>query len=51
MPLSLPRQILIDRVLELWHGRQHDTHAIAQALNIPESEVCLIIEQSEGRKP
>lgn len=51
MPLSLPRQVLIERVLELWHGRQHDTHAIAAALRLDEREVCLIIEQSEGRKP
>ncbi|WP_171519850.1 hypothetical protein [Ensifer canadensis] len=51
MPLSLPRQILIERVRQLWRDGQHDTHAIAAALGVDEGEVCLIIEQSEGRKP
>lgn len=46
---ALPRQILIERVLQLWQDRQHDTHAIAALLNIDEREVCEIIEQSEGR--
>ncbi|MNT74895.1 hypothetical protein D3C72_2137500 [compost metagenome] len=46
---SLPRQILIERVLQLWHGRQHDTYAIAALLDIDEREVCEIIEQSERR--
>ncbi|WP_202596080.1 hypothetical protein [Ensifer adhaerens] len=46
---SLPRQILIERVLQLWHDRQHDTHAIVVLLNIDEREVCEIIEQSERR--
>lgn len=48
---SLPRQILIERVLQLWHDRQHDTHAIAAHLGLAEREVCEIIEQSEGRMP
>lgn len=46
---SLPRQILVERVLQLWHDRQHDTHAIAALLGIDEREVCEIIEQSERR--
>ncbi|WP_156134178.1 hypothetical protein [Ensifer sp. ZNC0028] len=51
MVLSLPRQILVERVLQLWRGGQRDTHAIAAELRLDEREVCLIIEQSEGRKP
>ena len=48
---SLPRQILIERVLQMWRGGQHDTFAIAAELRIEEREVCQIIEQSEGRMP
>lgn len=46
---SLSRQILIERVLQLWHDGQHDTYAIAALLDIEEREVCEIIEQSERR--
>ncbi|MCK3780461.1 hypothetical protein MZK49_27625 [Ensifer sesbaniae] len=46
---SLSRQILIERVLQLWHDGRHDTYAIAVLLEIDEREVCLIIEQSERR--
>ena len=46
---SLPRQIVIERVLQLWQAGQHDTHAIAALVNIVEREVCEIIEQSERR--
>lgn len=49
--VSLPRQILIERVLTLWHGGERDTHSIAAAVGIPEREVCEIIDQSEGRRP
>lgn len=48
---TLPRQILIEKVLMLWHGGRHSTHAIAAELGVDEDEVCKIIEQSEGRRP
>ena len=47
---TLARQILIERVLELWHGGQHDTLAIAVALGVVEAEVCHIIEEFEERR-
>lgn len=48
---ALPRQILIEQVLQLWREGQRDTHSIAAELGIDEHEVCEIIEQSEGRRP
>jgi hypothetical protein len=49
--VSLARQVLVEKVLLLWHERKRDTHSIAAELGIAEREVCEIIEQSEGRRP
>ncbi|WP_181149969.1 hypothetical protein [Ensifer aridi] len=48
---TLSRQVLVERVLMLWHGGRHSTHSIAAEVGIDEDEVCKIIEQSEGRRP
>jgi len=48
---TLPRQVLVERVLTLWLHENRDTHSIATEVGIDEDEVCKIIEQSEGRRP
>ncbi|WP_186808766.1 hypothetical protein [Sinorhizobium meliloti] len=48
---TLPRKLLVERVLTIWLHENCDTHSIATELGIDEDEVCKIIEQSEGRRP
>lgn len=47
-PALLQRQALYERVLSLWFGGRHDTHAIALEVSVDEAEVCRIIEEARA---
>lgn len=45
----LVKQARFARVLQLWHVEQLSTDAIAARLDLPEDEVCRLIEEGDRR--
>lgn len=45
----LVKQSRFARVLELWHSSELSTFCIAKRLDIPEGEVCRLIEEGDSQ--